>query len=167
MLVGTIFENTKRPLRQWFRVMHMVLTSKKGISALQVQRLVGFGSYETALANTKREAIEGFVPEVVSDRVSLLSTDEHRSYSRLFADYRHEFVRHAHGEYVDSAVFTNTIEGFWSIVKRGIVDTFDKVSAKYLPLYVNEFEFRYNSRMNRTFSARISAPADRVDSPEK
>lgn len=219
VLVGTIFENTNKPLRQWFRVMHMMLVSKKGISALQVQRMMGFGSYETALnmcnkiraalgnaefrqltgtvevdetyiggkaknkhrgpggrgdggqggsgkdiiigavkrkgnviarviANTRRETVEAFVREMVSTKVSLLSTDEHRSYSRLFPDYKHDFVRHAHGEYVQGAVHTNTIEGFWSIVKRGIVGTFHKVSAKYLPLYVNEFEFRYNNREN-------------------
>src|SRR5689334_3104769 len=46
--VGTIFENTNKPLREWFRVIHMMLTSKKGISALQVKRVMGFGSYETA-----------------------------------------------------------------------------------------------------------------------
>src|ERR1022692_4769385 len=45
----TIFENTKKPLRQWFRVIHMMLTSKKGVSSLQVHRVLGFGSYETAL----------------------------------------------------------------------------------------------------------------------
>jgi len=44
----TIFENTNKPLRDWFRVLHMMLTSKKGVSALQVQRVLGFGSYETA-----------------------------------------------------------------------------------------------------------------------
>jgi transposase-like protein len=49
VLVGTIFENTNKPLQDWFRVMHMVLTSKKGISALQVYRTMGFGSYNTAL----------------------------------------------------------------------------------------------------------------------
>src|SRR5437870_3120533 len=49
VLVGTIFENTNKPLREWFRVMHMMLTSKKGISALQIYRVMGFGSYETAL----------------------------------------------------------------------------------------------------------------------
>src|SRR5260221_211213 len=49
VLVGTIFENTNKPLRDWFRVMHMMLTSKKGVSALQVYRVMGFGSYETAL----------------------------------------------------------------------------------------------------------------------
>src|SRR5262249_11417890 len=48
VLVGTIFENTNKPLRQWFRVIHLMLTSKKGISALQVHRMMGFGSYTTA-----------------------------------------------------------------------------------------------------------------------
>jgi ISXO2-like transposase domain len=43
---------------------------------------------------------------------------------------------------------SNTIEGFWSIFKRGVVGTFHKVSAKYMPLYVAEFQFRYNNRMN-------------------
>jgi transposase-like protein len=49
VLVGTIFENTNNSLRDWFRVMHMVLTTKKGISALQIYRVMGFGSYNTAL----------------------------------------------------------------------------------------------------------------------
>jgi transposase-like protein len=48
VLVGSIFENTNKPLRDWFRVIHMMLTSKKGISALQVMRVMGFGSYQTA-----------------------------------------------------------------------------------------------------------------------
>src|ERR1700677_5099505 len=48
VLVGTIFENTKIGLRDWFHVIHMMLTSKKGIAALEVQRVMGFGSYKTA-----------------------------------------------------------------------------------------------------------------------
>jgi hypothetical protein len=40
------------------------------------------------------------------------------------------------------------IEGFWSIFKRGVVDTFHKMSAKYIPLYVAEFQVRYNNRFN-------------------
>ncbi len=47
-LVGTIFENTNVDLRQWFRVIHMMLTSKKGVSARQIHRVMGFGSYKTA-----------------------------------------------------------------------------------------------------------------------
>ena len=48
VIAGTIFENTNKPLRQWFKVVHLMTTSKKGISALQIQRQMGFGSYETA-----------------------------------------------------------------------------------------------------------------------
>ncbi len=48
IIVGTIFENTNKPLRDWFRVVHYMLASKKGMSALQIQRMMGFGSYETA-----------------------------------------------------------------------------------------------------------------------
>ena len=60
------------------------------------------------------------------------------------------------GEYVVGAVHTNTIEGFWSLIKRGMVGTFHKVSKKYLPLYVVEFQFRYNNRLNADiFAAAI------------
>jgi hypothetical protein len=45
---GTIFENTNKPLRDWFRVLHTILTSKKGVSALQIYRTMAFGSYKTA-----------------------------------------------------------------------------------------------------------------------
>ncbi len=48
VIAGTIFENTNKPLRQWFKVVHLMTTSKKGISALQIQRQLGFGSYKTA-----------------------------------------------------------------------------------------------------------------------
>jgi transposase-like protein len=230
VLVGTIFENTNKPLREWFRVMHMMLTSKKGVSALQIYRVMGFGSYNTALlmcnkiraalgnddfkklvgyvevdetfiggkaknkhkgpggrgdfggtgghgksiiagavkrkgnvvarvvANTSRETLEAFVRMAVSTRVSLISTDEHKGYTGLRQHFSHGYVRHGVGEHVHGAVHTNTIEGFWSIVKRGIVGTFHKVSAKHLPLYVNEFEFRYNNRKNADiFGAAIRA----------
>src|SRR5271155_2823197 len=48
VIAGTIFENTNKSLRDWFKVVHLMLTSKKGISALQIQRQMGFGSYKTA-----------------------------------------------------------------------------------------------------------------------
>ena len=47
-LTGTVFENTNKPLRDWFRVFHMMVTSKKGVAALEVFRVMGFGSYKTA-----------------------------------------------------------------------------------------------------------------------
>lgn len=57
-------------------------------------------------------------------------------------------MNHARGQYVVGAIHTNTIEGFWSQFKRSVVGTFHKVTAKYLPLYVAECEFRYNNRKN-------------------
>jgi transposase-like protein len=57
-------------------------------------------------------------------------------------------VDHSISQYVFGAVHTQTIEGFWSLVKRHMVGTFHKVSKKYLPLYVAEFQFRYNNRGN-------------------
>lgn len=218
-LTGTIFENTNKPLRQWFRVIHMMLTSKKDISALQVYRVMGFGSYETALYMCNRiragladkefrqlmgvveldetfhggkaknrhkdkrgggkghggpkktavvgavsrdkktvvarvigdvslEAITAFVRETISTKVSLLATDQWKGYRSLGAEYPHQTVDHSIGQYVVGAVHTQTIEGFWSLLKRGVMGTYHKVSPKYLPLYVAEFCFRYNNREN-------------------
>jgi hypothetical protein len=48
IIAGTIFENTNKPLRDWYRVIHLMLVSKKGMSALQLYRYMGFGSYKTA-----------------------------------------------------------------------------------------------------------------------
>ena len=95
-----------------------------------------------------RDTLVGFIHEAVSNKVSLLATDDLRAYDKLGKEYPHSFVRHRAKEYVVGAVHTNTIEGFWSLVKRGVVGTFHKVSAKYMPLYVAEFQFRYNNREN-------------------
>jgi transposase-like protein len=214
--VETIFEDTKVGLRAWFKVIYLMLTSKKGIAALQVQRMMGFGSYQTAhymchrvraglvdpkfrqlmgivevdetyvggsnrnrhadkktpgtgphgkaivmgaverqgsvvarvIRHTDTATMEAFVRQAVSDKVSLIATDEHAGYRNLSREYQHGFVRHGRGEYVAGAIHTQTIDGFWSLLKRGIMGTFHKVSAKYLPLYVAEFEFRYNNRNN-------------------
>ena len=69
-------------------------------------------------------------------------------YRKLADEYPLRTVDHARGQYVVGAVHTQTIEGFWSLIKRGIMGSFHKVSHKYLPLYVAEFQFRYNNRLN-------------------
>jgi hypothetical protein len=84
----------------------------------------------------------------VSEKVSLICTDAFRGYRPLSKEFPHGVVDHGKGQYVVGAIHTNTIEGFWSIFKRGVVGTFHKVSAKYMPLYVAEFQFRYNNREN-------------------
>ena len=54
-------------------------------------------------------------------------------------------------------IHTNSIEGFWSLFKRGIIGNFHHVSRAYMPLYVNEFEFRHNNRDNEDAFGEIIA----------
>lgn len=58
----------------------------------------------------------------------------------------HEYVRHGSGEYVRGKIHTNTIEGYFSILKRGLVGTFHHVGPQHLRRYIGEFDFRYNTR---------------------
>src|SRR5579872_1879345 len=221
VIAGTIFENTKLPLRTWFKVIHWMCVSKKGISALQVHRMIGTGSYESAwymcmriraamqdkefhqlmgivevdetfvggkaknrhkdkrgggkgqgpgapqkvavvgalarskktivarvIGNASLAAIGGFVRETVATKVSLLATDQWTGYRSLDKEYHRVSVDHSIGQYVVGAIHTCTIDGFWSLLKRGVIGTYHKVSPKYLPLYVAEFCFRYNNREN-------------------
>jgi transposase-like protein len=97
------------------------------------------------------------VRNTVSDRVSLVATDEHAAYRLLKWAYPHEVVKHSDGEYVRGRVHTQSIESFWSLLKRGIMGNYHKVSAKYLPLYLNEFTFRFNNRKNPDIFDRIIA----------
>src|SRR5260221_7475886 len=95
--------------------------------------------------------------EAVSHKVSLLCTDQWKGYKKLDKEYPHATIDHSKGQYVIGAVHTQTIEGFWSIFKRGVMGTFHKMSAKYMPLYVVEFQFRYNNRENADiFGAAIA-----------
>ena len=217
VLVGTPFENTNIGMRKWFQVIYMMLTGKKGVAALEVQRVLGFGSYQTAhymchrirtalcdpnfrklvgivevdetyvggknknrhfdkkqvgsgavnkfpvmgavsrkgtlvaraVESVNQGVAEAFIREAVSDKVDLVATDESALYAGLRRKgMKHEAVHHGAGEYVRGVVHTQTLDGFWSLLKRGLLGTFHNVSAKYLPLYVAEFEFRYNNRNN-------------------
>ena len=74
-------------------------------------------------------------------------TDEHASCKGLDSEFAsRQFVAHARREYVRGDVTTNTIESFWAILKRGIYGTCHNVSRKHLQRYLDEFEFRYNTR---------------------
>src|SRR5260370_6031550 len=94
------------------------------------------------------DVLKTFVRGAISEKVSLLCTDQWVGYRGLDTVYPHGVINHAAGQYVVGAIHTQTIEGFWSIFKRGVVGTFHKFSPKYLPLYIAEFQFRYNNRDN-------------------
>jgi transposase-like protein len=225
LTVGTVFENSNVPLKTWFEVLWQMLNSKKGVSALQIQRQIG-RSYPTAwymchrlragmqdpqfmklmgiveidetyiggkdknrhwdkkkhltggagkaavigaisrkgnvvcrtIEKTDARTLNSFVRETVSEKVDLVATDECPGYNKLRArGYKHESVNHVANEYVRGSVHTCNIDNFWSLLKRGIVGTYHNVSAKYLPLYLNEFSFRYNNRENEDiFGAAIA-----------
>lgn len=77
-------------------------------------------------------------------------TDEWVGYRGLQTIYDHSFVKHNQGEYVNGRIHTNTIEGFWSLLKRGIIGIYHFTSKKHLQKYVDEFVFRYNNRNGST-----------------
>ena len=78
---------------------------------------------------------------------STIYTDEMGAYQTLPQNgYKHRRINHTAKVYVSGDVHTNTIEGFWSLLKRGISGVYHAVSEKYLQSYLNEYCFRYNHR---------------------
>jgi len=93
-------------------------------------------------ANTLREAIAAN-----ADRQSRLMTDERAAYKFIgwnFAD--HQVVNHKRKEYVRDDAHTNSVEGFFSVLKRGLYGTYQHVSDEHLQRYLNEFDFRHSNR---------------------
>lgn len=214
---GTIFENTKIPLSDWFAAIYLATAHKKGISSLQLSRDLNItqksawfilhrvremltenapemltGTVEvdetyiggkhrnkhtkarkllnekgtgainktpvvamlqrdgsivtivTLLANG--EAIKPFIYKHVAPGTTVI-TDGFGAYKGLDKTYTHEVVMHSENEYVrEGNIHTNTLEGFWSQLKRGIIGTFHQVSPKHLHRYCHEFGYKYNTR---------------------
>ncbi|HVW96507.1 MAG TPA: IS1595 family transposase [Mucilaginibacter sp.] len=79
---------------------------------------------------------------------SKIVTDAYRSYCGLSTNYEHVAIKHTEGNYITVGEdHTNTIEGFWSLLKRGIIGIYHQVSPKHLHRYCYEFGYRYNTRM--------------------
>ncbi len=78
---------------------------------------------------------------------STVMTDEFRIYNPIEKmGYEHHKIKHSEGQYVKGKVYTNTVEGFWSQLKRSLSGTYHAVSPKYLQHYVDEFSYRYSKR---------------------
>jgi transposase-like protein len=217
--MGTVYEKSHIPLHKWLLATHLMCSSKKGISAHQLYRMLGFGSYKTAwfMAHRIREAMalppepsamggegkyveadESVVggkernkhvskrdpknigavgksivftlverggrarsfrvanvtgktlrPIIVKHvhRSSTLMTDDAGQYRPIGMEFaRHESVNHGIEEYVRGDVHSNTVEGFFSILKRGVIGTYHHVSEAHLSRYLAEFDFRYSNR---------------------
>ena len=98
--------------------------------------------------NAKAETLMPFVIGHIMPE-STVFTDEHAGYGDVAASgYAHKRVHHSAKVYVIGDAHTNTIEGFWSLVKRGIGGVYHNVSAKYLQTYFDEYSFRYNRRLD-------------------
>ena len=97
--------------------------------------------------NTEAETLQPFMVENVVAG-SKVVTDSYRSYNGLSSDFQHVAIKHTEGNYITIGEdHTNTIEGFWSLLKRGIVGIYHNVSPKHLHRYCHEFGLRYNSRL--------------------
>ena len=208
---GTVFERSHIPVHKWLLATHLMSSSKKGISAHQLHRMLGI-TYKSAwfMAHRVREAMkptdttplggEGKTIEVdetyigtkkdrkrdraghhhkhavvalverggrvrsfhmpklggsdINDLLtryastkSHLRTDESVIYSpvgRKFAS--HESVNHSKDEYVRGDAYTNTVEGVFSIFKRGMIGTYQHCGVQHLQRYLAEFDFRQNNR---------------------
>lgn len=77
-------------------------------------------------------------------------TDEAGQYQRVAADFAgHDVVRHGKGEYVRGEAHTNTLEGYFSVLKRGMKGVYQHCGERHLHRYLAEFDFRYNQRVAR------------------
>jgi transposase-like protein len=95
--------------------------------------------------NTKKSTLMPLIHKNVSKHATIM-TDEFKSYKGLGNMFAHEVIRHGSGQYVVGNAHTNTIEGFWSLLKRGIIGIYHNVSEKHLDAYFDEFEYQYNTK---------------------
>jgi hypothetical protein len=217
--VGTLYERSKIPLSKWLAATYLLMAGKKGISALEIGRLLGIskksswflmhrireslppktfepmggsgkiveaddtaiGGREKNKHRNKREPANRVggtmgkeivyslverqgkvrshhVPSVNANTLRPILKAQLNAASHLMTDMgganrilgggfaSHEMVNHSIDEYVRGNVHTNTIEGYFSILKRGITGTYHHVSAQHLKRYLGEFDYRYNER---------------------
>lgn len=96
------------------------------------------------------KTIKPIIEQTVATEASLV-TDGFGGYAGLKKEYKdHQILNKEKEEYVRGEYHTNTLEGFWTLLKRGIYGQYHKVSVKHLQAYLNEFTFKYNHKHNRS-----------------
>jgi transposase-like protein len=118
-----------------------------GIAERSTTKRVG-RVYAVTTPDVKKVTVMQVIKEKVLPK-STVFTDEYVIYDDLTRhrnEYQHKRINHSEKVYVVGDIHTNTIEGFWSLVKRGIGGVYHQVSRKYLQTYLDEYTFRYNRR---------------------
>ena len=107
-----------------------------------------------AVAKNKMKGrhMRAFVRDRFDTGAAHLMTDEYKAYLGMSKLLPHSVIKHQHW-YVDGDIHTNTIEGFWALLKRGMFGQFHSVSRRHLQRYVDEFCYRYNLRKADPFAA--------------
>lgn len=149
------------------RNMHIAQRRRRitGTGGADKTAVVGFvqrgGKVQTVVVENRRKKI---LQDEIKKRVeagSALYTDELLSYEGLESDYAHKVINHA-VQYVDGAVHTNTMENFWSLLKRGISGTYVSVEPFHLFRYLDEQVFRYNNRKELDDAGRFDLVLSKV-----
>jgi transposase-like protein len=143
-----------------------------GQAAARAKKVTVFGMVERGgkvVARVTANQFQGEAVALMHERVlpaSVIYTDEAAAYNSLSAKgYQHKRIHHASKVYVVGDTHTNTIEGFWSLLKNGLRGVYHSVSAKHLQTYLNEYAWRYNHRddaepMFRTMLAQAALPRE-------
>jgi transposase-like protein len=104
--------------------------------------------------DAKSGTLAQYIKDNVSEDVDVIVTDEFNAYPGAMKQTglteRHKTIKHKAKVYVDGEIHTNTVESAFSLLKRGIIGTWHKVSAKHLAAYLQEMEFRFNRRNSKT-----------------
>jgi transposase-like protein len=149
------------------RNMHVAQRKRRitGTGGKDKTAVVGFvergGKVQTVVVeNRKKKILQAEVKKRVEAGAALY-TDELLSYEGLAGEYAHKVINHA-VQYVDGAVHTNTLENFWSLLKRSLNGTYVSVEPFHLFRYLDEQAFRYNNRKDKTDSERFTDAMSRV-----
>jgi transposase-like protein len=103
--------------------------------------------------DVKAGTLAQYIKENVSEDVDVIMTDELTVYPfamkrAAIPEHKHKTIKHRDGIYVNGDIYTNTVESAFSLLKRGIMGTWHRVSAKHLAAYLDEMTWRFNNRKN-------------------
>ena len=97
--------------------------------------------------DAKANTLKAIIEEHIGEEVQYIMTDESSaSWGALLNNPKHKVIRHNIGKYVEGIVHTNSIESAFSLLKRGIIGSFHRISIKHLHRYLAEFQYRFNAR---------------------